>query len=210
MSPLMGSKRRADSGELERGLAALPGVREVDLSRYPAGVSLTVDPAATAELARETVRSVLKGTADVEPEVTIVLDEAPESRPERRSRFDRIEVSSPERGRVEARVTLEWDGKVWEGVAEGVQNPASELRVCASATLRAVERIADQRASFSVIGVKELRVFDHDLVVVLVHSAQLDESRFIGIAMITEDRQRAAAMAALNATNRVVGRFLQT
>ncbi len=139
-----------------------------------------------------------------------MLDEAPEPRPERRSRFDKIDVTHPERGRVAARVTLEWDGRSWEGHAEGVMNPAAELRVCAAAALRAVEGIVDQRANFSVIGVKEVRVFDHDLVVVLVHSPELTESRFIGMAMITEDRQRAAAMAALNATNRVVGRFIQT
>src|SRR5690606_36455283 len=118
-------------------------------------------------------------------------------------------VTHPERGRVAAQVTLDWNGRLWEGSDEGVMNPASELRVSAAAALHAVERIVEKRATFSVIGVKELRVFDHDLVVVLVHCPQLDESRFIGIAMITNDRRRAAALAALNATNRVVGRFVE-
>jgi hypothetical protein len=142
------------------------------------------------------------------PEVTITFGDMNEQRSERRSRFDSLTTFEPGPGRFAARVKLEWDGEMLEGVSEGDRNQFAELRICASATLRAVERIADGNATFNVIGVKELQVFDHNLVVVLILSPQLPEQRLIGTAFITKDRRTAAALAALNATNRIVGRFI--
>lgn len=194
--------------ELERRIADFPGVQGADLSGYPAAISVTVDPIATGDLMRELLRATLRSEFGVDPQVTVSAAGTPIHPVDRRSRFESIRVSRPEPGRFEARVELEWDGRIWEGTAEGVWNPASELRVCALAALRAVEKIIEKAATFSVVGAKELQVFDHSMVVLLVHSHQLPDPRLIGTGLIGDDRLRAAAIAALNATNRVVGRFV--
>ncbi len=196
--------------EIESRLARLPGVRDIDLTGLPESIALDVDANAHLELTRQAVRILVAddSESEFEPSVEIVLSGAARPRSQRRSRFDSITVEYPGRDRVTARVDLDWDERRWTGTAEGVMNAASELRVCASATLRAVEKIVEERATFSVIGVKEIPVFDHMLVVVLVQSPQV-EDRLLGLAIITEDRCRAAALAALNATNRVMGRFVE-
>ncbi len=195
---------------IESRLTRLPGVRDIDLTRLPDSISLDVDADTHLELTRQAVRILVADdpASPSEPDVEIVLSGATVPRSQRRSRFDSITVDYPGRDRVAARVDLDWEGKRWVGNAEGLMNAASELRVCASATLRAVEKIIEERATFGVIGVKEIPVFDHMLVVVLVQSPEV-EDRLLGLAIITEDRRRAAALATLNATNRVMGRFIE-
>jgi hypothetical protein len=188
-------------------LASLPGVQDADLSHFPESVAVTVDPGRTVDLAREAVRLVVSRETGADPEVRVDL--SPRSAlPSRRSRFDSLQTSVPEPGRLAARVLLEWQGELLEGEAEGEYNPGGELRVCASAALRAIERTISGAASFALIGVKELQVFDHNLVVVLIHSSEVDDGYLIGMSIIVQDRRHAAALAALNATNRVVGRFV--
>src|SRR5690606_41367634 len=110
-------------------------------------VSLSVDADAHLDRTRQAVRIAVSD--DIEPDVEIVLSGPTIPRSQRRSRFDSISVDYPGRDRVTARVDLEWDGQPWIGNAEGVMNAASELRVCASATLRAVETLVDGRGTFT-------------------------------------------------------------
>lgn len=189
-------------------LTRLPGVRGVDVSRFPDRISLRCDTGATRELTSEIVRSLLRAETGLEPEVNIDFAQSQSSRALRRSRFDSLTISTPEPGRVAVRTVLEWNRQQYEGVSEEEANPAGELRACAIATIRAVEKFAAGRATFTLVGAKELHVFDHDLVAVLLNSPDLPDRRLIGTSIIVEDRRRAAAFAVLNATNRVVGSIM--
>jgi hypothetical protein len=197
--------------DIEALLAGLPGVRNVDLGAYPESISVDVDAGAHLQLTRQALRLLVADDpgSPEDPCVDVTLTGSAQPRSQRRARFDSITVDYPARDRVMARVDLDWAGNRCVGTAEGLMNAASELKVCASATLRAIEKVVGEQATFNVIGVKEVPVFDHMLVVVLVQSPQLDD-RLLGLAIITEDRRRAAALATLNATNRVIGRFLES
>jgi hypothetical protein len=126
-----------------------------------------------------------------------------------RVRFGTLDVATPEAGRMRVTVSLDWRDETFSGEAEGETGPGSEMRVSATAAIRALESVVSPSASFHLIGVKELRVFDHDLVAVLLHSPQLPEHRLLGTAMISNDRRRAAVLAVLSATNRAMGNFLE-
>jgi hypothetical protein len=125
---------------------------------------------------------------------------------DRRVRFETAEVRRGEEpGRIVATVTLSVKQNRFEADAAGEHGPAGEARASATATLRALEKANPAGVAFSLVGVKELHVFDHDLIVVLVHSSQLPDRRLLGTAMVADNRHRAAALAVLNATNRAAG-----
>ncbi len=205
----MASNTSTDLDAFSALVADFPGVREVDFSALPVSISLSLEPRAQLEFARLGVLSLLSEVGGLGPGPNVEISATAPALPRkmRRSRFDSLTLAYPGRDRIAARVALEWEGEIVEGRADGERNAVNELRVAAAATLRAVERMIDDRASFNVMGVKELTVFDHHLVVVLVRSPEIDD-RLIGIVVVDGDRSRAAAMAALNATNRVVGRFV--
>jgi hypothetical protein len=190
--------------EIRTRLTTLPGVRDVCVSSFPERVSVVVDPTTTQDLVSEAIRSLLRAEALGDPSVEVTVG----ARPDRRSRFDSLDTFQPAPGRLGARVVLEWDGKLVHGEAEGERNQLAEVRICASAALRAVEAIAGGKATFNLIGVKELIVFDHNMVVVLILSPEVPDQRLIGTAFVSDNRCTAAALATLNATNRILSRFL--
>ena len=60
---------------------------------------------------------------------------------------------------------------------------------------------------FQLVGIKPLRAFDADVVVALVRS-DVDGKSLIGAALEADDAHRAASIAVLNATNRLLGNYL--
>jgi len=111
-------------------------------------------------------------------------------------------------GRCQAEVTLELGpGERWAGRADGVASDAGELRCAAEATLRAIEQSVRGVVSFDLLGVKAVRAFDATVVIVSLTSRDqaARASRLVG-SYITDDLSaRGAALAVLNATNRVLG-----
>lgn len=205
--PMARNTAQPDSVTVERLLEPLPGIRRVDLTDFPEEVAIEVEPLGVSELTSSILQSWIQSETGMDTDVRVDVRPG-DFRASPRSRLESVDVSHPDPGRIIGRVTLEWAGERWTGQAEDVWNPASELRVCALAALRAVEATIDAEGSFDLIGVKELQVFDHRMVVVLVNCPAVPGNRLIGIAQIVESRFRAAAAAALHATNRVVGRFL--
>jgi hypothetical protein len=128
----------------------------------------------------------------------------------RRVRFIEILVEKPRIGWMSAATRLEWEGATYEGRAEGEGGPASELRISALATTRALEKLLDGELALSVVGIKSMRIFDHDLVAVLLHSPQATDRNLIGVSLVTADICRSAALAVLNSTNRLLGNYLAT
>ncbi|MEX2583629.1 MAG: hypothetical protein WD766_10160 [Gemmatimonadota bacterium] len=132
-------------------------------------------------------------------------DELQAAWPGTRVRFDSLQVDKSEPGRVGVRVSLDWNRQRHEGEASGESGFVGELRASAMATVRTLGKVVGDDEAFSLVGVKEIHVFDHDIVAVLLNSPRLPERRLIGLAIVGDDRPRAAALAVLNATNRALG-----
>ena len=94
----------------------------------------------------------------------------------------------------------------FQGRAEGIASPAGDLRLAAEATLRAISQFSKGAISFEVIGVKALRAFDANVVIVSVLARrQGTEQRLLGCHLADEDSLRSAVLATLQATNRIMG-----
>jgi len=113
-------------------------------------------------------------------------------------------------GRCKARVTLTWQGEErFEGVAEGLTSPAGELRCSAQACVMALTEAVEGKIKFDLLGVKAVRAFDSTVVIVSLatHGADI-RRRIVGSVLTEEDVSRAAALAVLNATNRLMGNLI--
>jgi hypothetical protein len=135
---------------------------------------------------------------------------APTSRRER-VRFTDFSFTRSPSGQCSSDVELEFEGRKVSGKARGQSSPLGDLRVAADAALRALEEFADRTLHFELIGVKLIRAFDANLVIVSVGMrGEGEETRLVGCYLVETDIRRGAAVAILNATNRVLGNYLST
>jgi hypothetical protein len=58
------------------------------------------------------------------------------------------------------------------------------------------------------VGIKGFRAFDAEVVVAVLRGGTTDGRTLIGAALATENLHRSAALAVLNATNRILGNYL--
>lgn len=205
---MTGTETQIEGAERVReSLEAIPGVvralfaggSELYVIVEPGREGLPMEAAVNLALAREglsaesmTVRIAVLGVP-AEP---------------RRVRYRAATLTRPRVGIAAVRVTLEWQGMSFEGMAEGEGGLPLELRVSARAALRALESLLTDRIRFELLGVKAIRIFDHDFVAVLLRSPELPDRRLIGAALSSADLPSATARAVLNATNRLLGNYL--
>lgn len=132
--------------------------------------------------------------------------------PRERLRFQEFTFQRLSNGRCRATVLLTWsDGRKFEGTAEAVTSPAGELRCAAEAAVGALSRVVGPEASFEILGVKGVRAFDATVVIVSLSSREKDKaSRLVGSFLTETDPPRGAALAVLNATNRILGNYFST
>ncbi|MGH7615579.1 MAG: hypothetical protein ACREMW_16275 [Gemmatimonadales bacterium] len=121
--------------------------------------------------------------------------------------FDRLPS-----GTCRARVQLSWiDGREFVGECEGVTSQAGELRCSAEAALRALEQAVNPDVELELLGVKAVRAFDATVVIVsLSVRSEGNVWRMVGSYLTETDPPRGAALAVLNATNRVLGNYVTT
>jgi hypothetical protein len=129
-----------------------------------------------------------------------------------RLRFEDFGFQRLPNGRCRARVVLTWaDGRRFEGESDGVTSQAGELRCCAVAAVHALERAVEPKLAFELLGVKAVRAFDATVVIVSLSAREVTQAtRLVGSALTETDPPRGAALAVLNATNRLLGNFLVT
>ena len=128
-----------------------------------------------------------------------------------RLRFSDFRFQRTTDGRCMAEVELEWvDGIKIRGSASGQSSATVDLRVAAEATLRALEQFANGALAFELIGVKAIRAFDANVVIVSVANRKAGPQRLLGSCLVEGDPVRGAAVAVLSATNRVMGNFIAT
>ncbi len=109
-----------------------------------------------------------------------------------RLRFKDFEFQRLASGRCRAKVVLSSsDGREFLGESEGIISQAGELRCGAAAVVRALERVVQPKLGFELLGVTRA-------------------SRLVGAYLTETDAPRGAALAVLNATNRILGNFFAT
>ncbi|HEU0052221.1 MAG TPA: hypothetical protein VFQ39_03545 [Longimicrobium sp.] len=204
MSPVTLDAQALD--RVRADLESLEGIRRAVVDGPPYTVYLICDrtDAAPTELY---VGSVLARHGLQSGQVDVQLAYLPAPEPRRRIRFLSARLDQPRTGRARAEVELEWAGRTYAADLEGEGGTALELRLAALATLRTLDAILGGRVQFNLVGIKGFRAFDADLVVALVKS-DVDGKSLIGAALATEDPYRSAALAVLNATNRILGNYL--
>jgi hypothetical protein len=129
-----------------------------------------------------------------------------------RLRFNNFTFSRTPAGICTAEVELEWvDGVKVVGKAVGNSSPMGDLRIAAEAGLRALEAFAGGALTFELAGIKALRAFDANILIVAVGVRQAEVSkRLLGAYLAEREPIRGAVVAVLNATNRVLGNFVTT
>ena len=128
-----------------------------------------------------------------------------------RLRFTNFAFSRTPSGHCRAEVELEWmDGERVVGRAEGVTSALGDLRVAADAALRAIEEFSRGSLRFELTGVKTMRAFDANIVIVSVMTGSAPVQRLLGCHLAEQDPLRGAVVAILHATNRTLGNFIAT
>lgn len=128
-----------------------------------------------------------------------------------RLRFDDFRLDRFPNGRCKARVGLQWTkGRRFTGEAEGTQTKQGELQAAAQAALAAASESVRGEVALELRGIKAVRAFDAWVVVASV-SARVDklDIRLLGAFPVPgPDISRGAVLAVLDATNRVLQRYL--
>src|SRR6266566_883276 len=111
-----------------------------------------------------------------------------------RLRFQDFAFQRLASGRCHAKVVLSWgDGRQFTGESDGVISQAGELRCCAEATVRALERVVQPKLGFELLGVKAVRAFDAVVVIVSLSARQETRaSRLVGAYLAEADPPRGA------------------
>jgi hypothetical protein len=113
-------------------------------------------------------------------------------------------------GRCTAQVDLEYDGRKVSGKCEGQSSPIGDLRLGAEAAMNAIETFTDGSLGLELLGVKLVRAFDANVIIVSCAQRSARSTRLVGCYLADRDAVRGAALAVLNATNRVLGNYLTT
>src|SRR5688572_21812318 len=139
------------------------------------------------------------------------LSPAVESPPRtERLKFSSFSFTRSPAGRCTVQVELEYAGKRYVGRTEGQSSPIGDLRLGAEAAMQAVESFAQGRLGLELMGIKLVRAFDANVVVVSCTQRSSRGTRLVGCYLADRDPVRGSALAVLNATNRIMGNYLMT
>jgi hypothetical protein len=128
-----------------------------------------------------------------------------------RLRFADFRFTRTPDGRCHVEVALELEGTLVRGVGSGLSSAQVDLRVAAEAALQALETFTERTFGFELIGVKAVRAFDANVIIVSIGTRMGQAPRrLLGVALVEADQARGAVLSVLNATNRVLGNFIVT
>ena len=193
---------------LRAKLEAIPDVESVIVDETNGAICLVCDPSAMAQpilgAAQKAILSV--GLDDTAISLNTVVRTAGVTR--HRVRFMGTERTVERENRVKISVSLEWHGKICVGEATGESGELIELRTAAVAAITALEQVVNDQLGVKVVGVKQVRAFDSELMVVSLHRAGGSPQRLVGAVPGGRDPRASAAVAVLNGLNRTGGNYL--
>lgn len=193
--------------QIRRSLADIEQIETVLVQEVDGRVWVICDPGADAQPLGAQVRERLErveGAGELELELVVRL----ESMAQRRVRLREVRRFPEPEGRSRISVELEWQGRTYEGAAVGGDIETMELRTAASAALEALTAVLGRSVGARVVGAKTIRAFDVDLVVVSVVRDEPEDRYLVGAVPRSSLLIRSAAMALLQALNRVLARDL--
>jgi hypothetical protein len=193
---------REDPGGLRERLASLPQVDHVAIDEATREALLILDASADAAHVEAQARSIAG-----EYVVRCVL--VPEHRDRQRVRFVDVRRDVEADQSVRFTVTLEWAGTEYVGEAVGEKGEHLELRTVAAASLEAVTAVVPADLQVRLAGVKQVRAFDADLIIISLYRHGGTPHNLVGAVVTGPDTRRAAAVAVLNALNRLLGNYLR-
>ena len=202
----MASGSTTDAGTvqvLRTELEALDGIERVVIEE--SAIWLQCDPESEISVLRPRVHGVLTkaGVDDSRFQLYFLTDLS-----SRRIKFSKIERIVERSGNVKLRVSLEWNGEIKIGEASGESGDLLEQRTAATASLNALEAVVGESLGIKLVGVKHVRAFDEELMVVALYRPGPPAQRLVGSVSIDNDPRRAAAVAVLNGLNRILGTYL--
>lgn len=192
-----------ETAELREKLAGVPGVEQVVVDQERDQIWLLLRANVDAQRAEEAARSAAGGH-----DWQISVAYRPEHRDRQRVRFVELRRNLRADQRIDFAVTLEWAGEEFVGDAVGEKGPAIELRTTATAALAAVAALVPGEMQIKLAGVKLVRAFDAELVVVSLYRPDAVPHNLVGAVVAGDDAPRAAAAAVLSALNRLLGNYL--
>ena len=210
----MALQRDVPDDRIRRAIASLPDVQSCNVELNPDGtISAIHIVSSTRRSPKQIVRdveSVLLADFDIKIDhrkvsIARVEDrgEPKHERPQRPRLITITSATSGGKGSVE--VVLERAGLTVTGEASGVSDGGGGIRLVAHATLRALEKMVGQDASFELLDVVRIRSGERQAVVVLANLVSSSQVRSLaGCVQFDEDERRATALAALDASNRII------
>lgn len=190
---------------LRTKLEALEGISSAVIDEATLTILVHCDPDVSPTVLRPMIDDVLKdaGLDPKDASVNLLTDLAAR----RRVKFAGAE-RVVEHDKVRIRIRLEWNGETYHGDALGENGDLIELRTSAAAALAALERVMGEELGIKLVGVKQVKAFDSELMVVAMYRSSGSPQRLVGSVAVGDDPRRAAAVAVLNALNRVLGNYL--
>jgi hypothetical protein len=147
--------------------------------------------------------------AVAEPYKVQLSTDAEATQPEReRVRFVDLIREAQRDGLIRYDVVIEWLGAEHRGTAVGEFGDAVELRTAASASLAAIAAVIGAEFSIRMAGVKQIRAFDAEIVIVSLYQPAAEQRSLVGAVVAGEDTRRAAALAVFSALNRLLVNYL--
>jgi hypothetical protein len=190
---------------IRRDMEALPGVEHALIHEGGVVLLCASQTAAATALAEARKKAADLGWAQDRVSAAVHADAGMRSR----VRFEGVERIEEPDMRVRVRVSLEWRGRTISGEAIGEKGENLELRTAATAALDAIAEVADPPIDLRLAGIKSIRAFDAELMVVSLYRPA-SAPNLLGAVLVVGDPRRAAALAVLHALNRVLGNYLAT
>jgi len=129
-----------------------------------------------------------------------------------RLRFTDFRFDRTPSGRSSATVQFEWiEGDPIMGKATGQTSELGDLRIASEAALRAIETFSQGAFKLELLGVKLIRAFDSNVIIVAISVIKEDGAvRLLGCTLAERDPLHGSVIAVLHATNRLLGNLIAT
>ncbi len=193
---------------LRAKLEAIPEVESVVMDDAQGIIHLLCEPQTATDPVLKTASEAVTSLGLSHDTVTIETVARTSGTHRQRVRFLKAERNMDPDHRVRIRITLEWHGQICTGEAIGESGEYIELRTAALAALIAIEKVVGEPLGVKVVGVKQVRAFDSELMVVSMHRSGSTPQRLVGAVPGGRDPREAAAIAVLNGLNRTLGNYL--
>jgi hypothetical protein len=193
---------------LRAKLEAIHDVESVVMDDSLGVIHLLCEPQAAGDIILRKASEALHGLGLDQENVTLEAVIRTSGVQRQRVRFLSAERLLDPDHQVRIRVTLEWRGQLCTGELTGESGDYIELRTAAGAALRAIEKVVGEPLDVKVVGVKQIRAFDSELLVVSLHRSGSSPQRLVGAVPGSRDSREAVVIAVLNGLNRTLGNYL--